>query len=93
MNASAPLHAVDPLPLATAVQYLLEECRIVLPGIQVLFGFQLIAVFSDRFATLALARRLTLRFLTPQDSTAGSISCSAASSTLRSCCCSRHICA
>ena len=37
------------LPLAKAVEYLLEECRIVLPGIQVLFGFQLIAVFSDRF--------------------------------------------
>lgn len=40
----------QPLPLEKAVSYLLEECRIVLPGIQVLFGFQLIAVFSERFA-------------------------------------------
>jgi hypothetical protein len=32
-----------------AVELLLEECRMVLPGIQGLFGFQLIAVFSDGF--------------------------------------------
>ena len=29
--------------------YVLDEARMVLPGIQALFGFQLIAVFSDRF--------------------------------------------
>jgi hypothetical protein len=29
----------------------IEEARMVLPGIQALFGFQLIAVFSPRFAT------------------------------------------
>ena len=28
---------------------MLEECRMVLPGIQALFGFQLIAVFNDGF--------------------------------------------
>ena len=39
-----------PLPLNKAVEYLLEECRIVLPGIQVLFGFQLATVFTERFA-------------------------------------------
>jgi hypothetical protein len=38
------------LPLDKAVEYLLEECRIVLPGIQVLFGFQLATVFTERFA-------------------------------------------
>jgi len=38
------------LSLAKAVEYLLEECRIVLPGIQVLFGFQLATVFTARFA-------------------------------------------
>jgi hypothetical protein len=38
------------LPLTRQVEYLLEECRMVLPGIQALFGFQLIAVFSERFA-------------------------------------------
>ena len=35
------------LSLDKAVEYLLEECRIVLPGIQVLFGFQLATVFTD----------------------------------------------
>jgi hypothetical protein len=46
-------HAADDrsqrLPLSRQVEYLLEECRIVLPGLQVLFGFQLAVVFSDRF--------------------------------------------
>ena len=40
---------VERLPLAKQVEYLLEECRIVLPGLQVLFGFQLAVVFSQRF--------------------------------------------
>lgn len=35
---------VEKLPLSQAAQHLLEECRMVLPGIQALFGFQLIAV-------------------------------------------------
>jgi hypothetical protein len=43
-------HATQPLSLDKAVEYLLEECRIVLPGIQVLFGFQLATVFTTRFA-------------------------------------------
>ncbi len=38
------------LSLPEAVTHLLEECRMVLPGIQALFGFQLIAVFNSRFA-------------------------------------------
>jgi hypothetical protein len=37
------------LPLSEAVTHLLEECRMVLPGIQALFGFQLIAVFNSTF--------------------------------------------
>jgi len=37
------------LDLEKAAAHLLEECRMVLPGIQALFGFQLIAVFSDGF--------------------------------------------
>jgi hypothetical protein len=40
----------EELPLSKAAQYLLDECRMVLPGIQALFGFQLIAVFSPGFA-------------------------------------------
>jgi hypothetical protein len=38
------------LPLPEAVSDLLEECRMVLPGIQALFGFQLVATFSERFS-------------------------------------------
>jgi Family of unknown function (DUF6328) len=35
--------------LEAAASYLLEECRMILPGIQALFGFQLIAVFNQGF--------------------------------------------
>jgi hypothetical protein len=38
------------LPLDAAASHLLEECRMVLPGIQALFGFQLIAVLSPGFS-------------------------------------------
>src|ERR1044072_4379442 len=34
--------------LSEAVTHLLDECRMVLPGIQALFGFQLVAVFNQR---------------------------------------------
>jgi hypothetical protein len=37
------------LELFQAAELLLEECRTVLPGIQGLFGFQLVAVFSTHF--------------------------------------------
>jgi hypothetical protein len=40
----------SPLPLHRTVLFILEECRMVLPGIQTLFGFQLIAVFNTGFA-------------------------------------------
>ena len=39
----------EALPLSEAVTHLLEECRMVLPGMQALFGFQLIAVFNTTF--------------------------------------------
>jgi Family of unknown function (DUF6328) len=39
--------------LSQAASYLIEECRMVLPGVQALFGFQLIAVFDSRFEDLA----------------------------------------
>jgi hypothetical protein len=41
------------LKLSEASQTLLDECRMVLPGIQALFGFQLIAVFNTRFESLS----------------------------------------
>src|SRR6185295_10191036 len=46
----------DPAPgdseesLKDALSHTLDEARMVLPGVQALFGFQLIAVFSDGFA-------------------------------------------
>src|SRR5229473_5663253 len=39
----------EDLSLSKAAEYLLDECRMVLPGIQALFGFQLIVVFSPGF--------------------------------------------
>ncbi len=39
----------EKLTLAQASEQLLEESRMVLPGMQALFGFQLIAVFNDTF--------------------------------------------
>lgn len=40
----------EKLPLAKAAEHLLEECRMVLPGLQALLGFQLIVVFNPGFA-------------------------------------------
>jgi len=37
--------------LDTEVEHIIKEARMVLPGIQTLFGFQLIAVYNNRFAT------------------------------------------
>jgi len=39
----------EEISLDDAATHLLEECRMVLPGIQALFGFQLIAVFNQGF--------------------------------------------
>ena len=39
----------EDISLDAAAGHLLEECRMVLPGIQALFGFQLIAVFNQGF--------------------------------------------
>jgi len=39
----------EDLSLQDSANLLLEECRTILPGIQALFGFQLIAIFSDGF--------------------------------------------
>ena len=39
----------EEISLDAAAGHVLEECRMVLPGIQALFGFQLIAVFNQGF--------------------------------------------
>jgi Family of unknown function (DUF6328) len=46
-----------------AVTHLLEECRMGLPGIQALFGFQLIAVFNPRFAEQLTKREPIAHYL------------------------------
>lgn len=43
---------VQPESLKDEITNLIEEARMVLPGIQALFGFQLIAVFNDGFRRL-----------------------------------------
>jgi hypothetical protein len=40
----------EEVKLDSAAKHILEECRMVLPGIQALFGFQLIVVFNEGFA-------------------------------------------
>ncbi|HET7670321.1 MAG TPA: DUF6328 family protein [Burkholderiales bacterium] len=40
----------EDISLESAAGHVLEECRMVLPGVQALFGFQLIAVFNQGFA-------------------------------------------
>ncbi len=44
--------------LKQCIEFILEECRMVLPGIQALFGFQMIAVFNQRFAEIAMSDKL-----------------------------------
>ena len=51
------------LPLDKAADFLLNECRMVLPGIQSLFGFQLIAVFTTEFSKKLSATQQHLHLL------------------------------
>ncbi|MBG9390638.1 DUF6328 family protein [Caenimonas aquaedulcis] len=39
----------EDVPLKDALGFALDEARMILPGVQALFGFQLIAVFNQRF--------------------------------------------
>jgi hypothetical protein len=49
--------------IEAAASQLLEECRMVLPGIQALFGFQLIAVFNQGFDEKLTSGEQQLHFL------------------------------
>jgi Family of unknown function (DUF6328) len=51
MQSSRTHQQVEHEPLGQEAMHILEEARMVLPGIQALFGFQLIAVFNQRFST------------------------------------------
>jgi Family of unknown function (DUF6328) len=49
---------VDKEELDKRAQNAIEEARMVLPGIQALFGFQLIAVFNQRFPQIPAGQQL-----------------------------------
>jgi hypothetical protein len=49
---------VEQLSLNDATSHVLEECRTVVPGMQALFGFQLMAVFSSEFKNELSSRPL-----------------------------------
>src|SRR5215471_3411706 len=53
----------EELSLDSAATHLLEECRMVLPGIQALFGFQLVAVFSPGFSEKLSSGEQILHFV------------------------------
>ncbi len=70
--ADALSSAPPPAPSAEGVQrqdlektvtHLLEEARMVLPGIQALFGFQLVAVFNNAFVEQLTHREKSLHLL------------------------------
>lgn len=42
----------EQIGLHEEMRNIIEEARVILPGVQALFGFQTIAVFNDRFADL-----------------------------------------
>lgn len=51
MNAATEKEKIDGLD--KEAEHLLGEARMVLPGIQALFGFQLVAIFNRRFELLS----------------------------------------
>jgi hypothetical protein len=44
-------------PLSTRIEQMLTEARVIIPGGQALLGFQLIATFSEAFASLPLSAK------------------------------------
>jgi hypothetical protein len=58
------LGGIHEQPLEEVLGHVEEQARMILPGIQTLFGFQLIAVFNQKFADLSpLEQRLHLAAL------------------------------
>ena len=53
-----PNEQVEKEELDKRAQNAIEEARMVLPGIQALFGFQLIAVFNQRFPQIPAGQQL-----------------------------------
>ncbi len=48
----------DGTPLSARIEHMLTEARLVLPGAQALFGFQLVVVLSEAFENLPAASKL-----------------------------------
>ena len=61
-DENRPQAEEEKVKLSEAASFLLEECRMVLPGIQAIFGFQLVAVFNQRFGDLT-EREQTVHFI------------------------------
>jgi uncharacterized protein DUF6328 len=55
--------SVERESLEKSIEHLLEECRMVLPGVQALFGFQLVAVFNQAFFERLVAREQILHLV------------------------------
>lgn len=49
MNRKISKQGMEEMDLSKAAEVLVDECRMILPGIQTLLGFQLIAVFNSTF--------------------------------------------
>jgi len=62
-GATKPLIEREELSLNDAASHLLEECRTVVPGMQALFGFQLIAVFNAAFKEQLSSMERTLHLI------------------------------
>jgi hypothetical protein len=62
MPASSNVENADREELKDQAQDMREEARMVLPGVQTLFGFQLIGAFNQRFTDLQAAEQ-TLYFV------------------------------
>ena len=56
MTSREPEH--EHTSLETKIEQMLTETRVVLPGAQALFGFQLVITVSDAFETLAFAAKV-----------------------------------
>jgi hypothetical protein len=62
-EAAAEPGREETVKLSDAASFLLDECRMVLPGIQALFGFQMVAVFNQRFSADLTHGEQVLHFL------------------------------
>ncbi|HEV8131886.1 MAG TPA: DUF6328 family protein [Acidobacteriota bacterium] len=63
MHREARHHQRESLPLDKEVGEILEESRMVLPGVQTLLGFQFIATFSDLFHKQLVLREQMIHLL------------------------------